>query len=231
MIRKKHIWSSRGTRTPLAASDSQGTRFSELAAALAEIGRGFYTRGWALGTSGNFSAVVRRKPLHLAITSTAVDKGGLTPEQILEVDERGRVMRGAGRPSTEAAIHFAIVRASGAGTVLHTHSVSSTVLSEVCAAKGGVLLEGYEMLKGLRGITSHEHREWLPILENSQDMQRLSQTVAEILAQQPGPHGFLLRQHGLYTWGAELAEAKRHVEVLEFLLEVIVRSRGLGQLG
>jgi methylthioribulose-1-phosphate dehydratase len=231
MIRKKVMRSSRGGGAPMAVNDSQDALFSELAAALAEIGRGFYVRGWALGTSGNFSAVVRRKPLHLAITSTAVDKGSLVPEQILEVDERGRVMRGDGRPSAEAAIHLAIVRVSGAGAVLHTHSVCSTVLSEVCAARGGVLLEGYEMLKGLQGVTSHEHREWLPILENSQDMPRLSQAVVGILAQQPGMHGFLLRQHGLYTWGAELAEAKRHVEILEFLLEVMVRSRGVGQLG
>jgi methylthioribulose-1-phosphate dehydratase len=230
MIRQKINRSARGARTPLAVRHSQGARFSELAAALAEIGRGFYGRGWALGTSGNFSAVVRRKPLHLAITSTAVDKSGLSPQQILEVQERGRVVRGHGQPSTEAAIHFTIVRMSGAGSVLHTHSVYSTLLSEVCAAKGGVLLEGYEMLKGLEGVTSHEHREWLPILENSQDMARLSETVRGILAQHPGMHGFLLRQHGLYTWGAELAEAKRHVEILEFLLEVMVRSRGLEHL-
>jgi len=225
MIRKKLIRSSRGARTPLATSNSRGRRFSELASVLAEIGRDFYARGWVLGTSGNFSAVVRHNPLHLAITSTAVDKGSLTPAQILELDERGRIARGHGRPSTEAAIHFAIVRVRGAGAVLHTHSVSSTLLSEVCAAKGGVTLEGYEMLKGLRGVTSHQHREWLPILENSQDIPRLSQSVAEILEQQPGTHGFLLRQHGLYTWGTEPAEAKRHVEILEFLLEVMVRSR------
>jgi methylthioribulose-1-phosphate dehydratase len=111
-----------------------------------------------------------RRPAQAASPGDYVHCGGqgsLTPEQILEVDERGRVMRGGGRPSAENAIHFAIVRVSGAGAVLHTHSVWSTVLSEACAAKGGVLLEGYEMLKGLQGVTFHEHREWLPILENS----------------------------------------------------------------
>ena len=218
----------RKPRGLVRARDSDSGRFAELAASLAEIGRGFYTRGWALGTSGNFSAVVCREPLRLAITSTGLDKGSLTPAQILEVNEAARVVRGNGRPSAETSIHLAVVRLTGAGAVLHTHSVCSTVLSGLHASKGGVLLEGYEMLKGLQGVTSHEHREWLPIVNNSQDMPRLSQTIAEILAQQPGIHGFLLRQHGLYTWGTELAEAKRHVEILEFLLEVMVRSAAAG---
>jgi methylthioribulose-1-phosphate dehydratase len=80
------------------------------------------------------------------------------------------------------------------------------------------------MLKGLEGVRTHRHREWLPILENSQDILELSQEVSRTLRENPGIHGFLLRGHGLYTWGASLQEAKRHVEILEFLMEVLVRS-------
>ena len=198
--------------------------FSKLAADLAEIGRGFYARGWALGTSGNFSAVVSDKPLRLAITSTGLDKGSLTAAHFLEMGEAAQVVRGDGRPSAEALLHVAIVRGLGAGAVLHTHSVWSTVLSGTFASQGGLALEGYEMLKGLEGVRTHQHREWLPILENSQDMVELSGQVATTLRQNPGIHGFLLREHGLYTWGASLQEAKRHVEILEFLMEVLVRS-------
>jgi methylthioribulose-1-phosphate dehydratase len=111
-----------------------------------------------------------------------------------------------------------------AGAVLHTHSVWSTVLSGTFASQGGLGLEGYEMLKGLEGVRTHRHREWLPILENSQDILELSQEVSRTLRENPGIHGFLLRGHGLYTWGASLQEAKRHVEILEFLMEVLVRS-------
>jgi len=191
---------------------------------LAEIGRGFYARGWVLGTSGNFSAVVRRGPLRLAITSTGLDKGGLTPAQFLEIDEAANVIRGDSRPSAEALLHLAIVRGVRAGAVLHTHSVWSTVLSGTHARHGGIALEGYEMLKGLAGVQTHKHREWLPILENSQDMVELADRVSRTLEQAPGMHGFLLQEHGLYTWGESLAEAKRHVEILEFLMEVLVRS-------
>ena len=84
------------------------------------------------------------------------------------------------------------------------------------------------VLKGLEGVRTHEHREWLPILENCQDTARLAQTVEAALKQHPAVHGFLLRRHGLYAWGQHLAETKRHVEILEFLLEVLGRSRTTG---
>jgi methylthioribulose-1-phosphate dehydratase len=195
-----------------------------LSATLAEIGKGFYARGWVLGTSGNLSAVVCREPLRLAITSTGLDKGGLTQEQFLEIDDAANVVRGDGRPSAEALLHLAIVRELDAGAVLHTHSVWSTVLSGSHARHGGIALEGYEMLKGLAGVRTHQHREWLPILENSQDIAELADRVSSTLQQSPGIHGFLLKEHGLYTWGVSLDEAKRHVEILEFLMEVLVRS-------
>ena len=206
------------------AGKSRAPSFAKLAQELAAIGRGFYSRGWVLGTSGNFSAVVSREPLRLAITSTGLDKGNLASAHFLEMDAGSKIIRGKGKPSAEVLLHLAIVRSREAGAVLHTHSVWSTALSGAHAAEGGVALEGYEMLKGLEGVRTHEHREWLPILENSQDMAGLSRVVSKTLSERPGIHGFLLRGHGLYTWGANLEEAKRHVEILEFLMEVVVRS-------
>ncbi len=209
---------------PDRRESSNGGGFAEAAVSLAEIGKGFHARGWVLGTSGNFSAVISREPLRLAITSTGLDKGSLRPSQFLEMDEAANVVRGDGRPSAEALLHLAIVRGVAAGAVLHTHSVWSTVLSGSHASQGGIALEGYEMLKGLEGVRTHKHREWLPILENSQDMIELGERASITLRESPGIHGFLLREHGLYTWGAGLQEAKRHVEILEFLMEVLVRS-------
>lgn len=194
--------------------------FSATAEELAEIGRAFYARGWVLGTSGNFSAVVKREPLRLAITSSSVDKGQLRAEHILQIDDHAKVLDGSGRPSAETLLHLAVVRLREAGAVLHTHSVWSNILSDAYAADGGLRIEGYEMLKGLEGISTHEHVEWLPIIENSQDMIGLALAVEEALKQHPSSHGFLLRRHGLYTWGKSIADAKRHVEILEFLLEV-----------
>jgi methylthioribulose-1-phosphate dehydratase len=199
--------------------------FAELADQLAEISRGCHARGWAPGTSGNFSATLSRDPLRLAITSSGVDKGTLTASDIVEIDGRGTVVTGSGRPSAESSLHLAIARARGAGTVLHTHSIWSTIISE--AAADGVAIEGYEMLKGLEGVTTHEHREWLPVFENTQDWAGAAPEVEGFLAEHPETHGFLIRRHGLYTWGRDLAEARRHLEVFEFLFEVMGRKRGM----
>ncbi|MFL5518502.1 MAG: methylthioribulose 1-phosphate dehydratase [Gemmatimonadales bacterium] len=200
--------------------------FADTATALAEIGRQFYGRGWALGTSGNFSAVVSRDPLRLAITTSGVDKGNLTAEEIVEIDDRGRVLAGSGRPSAEVGLHLAIARQRGAGAVLHTHSIWSTLLSDA-ATGNGLAIEGYEMLKGLDGVGTHEHREWLPILDNTQDWAAEVPRVEAVLAEHPEAHGFLIRRHGLYTWGRDLGKARRHVEILEFLFEAMGRKRGM----
>jgi methylthioribulose-1-phosphate dehydratase len=200
-------------------------RQSETAKLLAELGRAFYARGWVLGTSGNFSAVVGRQPLRLLITPSGADKGALLPAQFLTVNEEGQVVEGTARPSDETALHLAVVRARGAGAVLHTHSVWNTLVSEAFLPEGGLAIQGYEMLKGLAGVRSHTHREWLPIVENNQDVAALAASVEDTLGQNPTSHGFLLRGHGLYTWGENLTEAKRHIEILEFLLELVGRSR------
>src|SRR5262244_2680411 len=193
---------------------------------LVDLARDFHRRGWALGTSGNFSTVVARDPFRLAITASSVDKGRLTPGQILEVDGGGRVLNSIpGKPSAETLLHIAIAETRGAGAVLHTHSVWSTVLSDYHAGSGGFFIEGYEMLKGLEGVKTHEHREWLPIIENSQDMEALASEIRGVLDTNANIHGFLIRRHGLYTWGKDLTEAARHVEILEFLLESVGRRQ------
>jgi methylthioribulose-1-phosphate dehydratase len=200
--------------------------FATLAEQLAEVGRRCYERGWALGTSGNFSAVVRNEPLTLAITASGVDKGLLEASHIVAIDGDGRVVQGSGRPSAEATLHLAIVRSRGAGAVLHTHSVWSTILSEA-TADGSLAIEGYEMLKGLEGVKTHEHRERLPIVENTQDWTAAAPRIETMLREHPEAHGFLIRGHGLYTWGKDLAEAKRQIEIFEFLFEVMGRKRGM----
>jgi len=209
-----------GHRRPHDATVTLSTATRELAA----IGRRFYDRGWVMGTSGNFSAVMQRQPTRLAITASSVHKGTLGPRQILEIDDRATVLwpRGA-RASAEALLHLEIVKSRGASAILHTHSLSSTRLSTLHLEAGGFAIEGFEMLKGLEGVTTHRHREWIPVVDNDQDMTRLSGVVGQVLTDHPHAHAFLIAGHGLYTWGRSLADAERHVEILEFLFEVVER--------
>lgn len=210
--------------------DSNTDNLTEITGLLAETGRNFYNRGWVLGTSGNLSAVISREPLQLVITASGMDKGRLTHDQFVRIGGDGQVLAGEGRPSDETKLHIALAHQRQAGAVLHTHSVWSTMLSDLLGSAGGIEIEGYEMLKGLAGVRTHEQREWIPIIENSQDLESLAVKLEEVLAQHPQAHAFLLRGHGLYTWGRNIDEARRHIEILEFLLEVKGRTlstRGL----
>jgi|SRR4030095_1515464 methylthioribulose-1-phosphate dehydratase len=202
--------------------------FAHIASKLVELATTLHSRGLLQGTSGNLSAVVNDQPLQVAITPSGADKGQLSVSTILSIDENCGVLNQVqGKPSDESPLHIAVIKARDAGAVIHTHSVWATILSELHSSRGGLAIEGYEMLKGLHGVTTHEHREWIPILENSQNMPALARAVDEALKTNVDAHAFLLRRHGLYTWGRDLKEAKRHVEILEFLFEAVGRVSGL----
>lgn len=199
---------------------------SDAAEELVRLGMDFHRRGWMLGTSGNLSVVLSREPLRVAITASSIDKGRMNPRQILEIDAEGKLLQGTeGRPSAETLLHLEVIRSTGAAAVMHTHSVWTTVLSDYHHAKSGFAIEGYEMLKGLEGVQTHEHREWIPVVENSQDMAALAIEARALFGKNREIHGLLVRRHGMYTWGKDLATAARHVEILEFLMEAVGRRQ------
>jgi methylthioribulose-1-phosphate dehydratase len=172
-------------------------------------------------TSGNFSV---RAGHHIFITPTGLDKGTLMPADLLEIDPEGRAVAGKGKPSAETGLHTVIYRERPkAHAILHVHTIWNTLLSGRFVEAGFVAIEGYELLKGLAGVSTHEHLEKVPILGNTQDYGLLSANLAGALHGFPGAHGVLLSRHGLYTWGESVAEARRHLVALEFLFEVEAR--------
>jgi methylthioribulose-1-phosphate dehydratase len=208
-------------------------RFDVQVRRLQQIGAEFHGRAWSLGTSSNYSTVVQREPLQLLLTASGKDKGRLGDDDFVLVDESGRsVEPDAPRPSAETLLHCVLARQPGVGAVLHTHSIWGTVLSDVFHPQGRLPIEGYEMLKGLAGVSTHESRAEIEIFENTQDIASLASVIERRFrnAKRPLRHGFLIRRHGLYTWGSDLEEARRHVEVLEFLFEVVGRTLGVAGL-
>lgn len=200
---------------------------------LSDTGRLFYDKGWSYGTSSNYSIVHSRDPLRILITASGRDKGRLGPDDFTLIDESGAAIDGAlPKPSAEALLHVAAVRHAKAGAVLHTHSIWGTLLSDLYARDGGFPIEGYEMLKGLDGINTHQSRKWVEIFDNTQHIPGLAAIVAARLNDLNNPlrHGYLIRGHGLYTWGRNLNEARRHVEVFEFLFEILGRKLSLPAL-
>ena len=203
---------------------------------LRAIGREFHGRGWSLGTSSNYSVVAAREPLELFITVSGKDKSALGSDDFVRVDAAGKPVDGSGRKSSaETLLHCLLADfIPSVGAVLHTHSVWSTILSRADLDRGRLRIEGFEMLKGLSWIGTHETVEDVPIFTNSQDMTALAEEIRTRFAAadwsdpaRPPFHGFLLAGHGLYTWGRDLDEARRHIEIHEFLFEVVARSRML----
>lgn len=187
---------------------------------LAAIGRFAAERGWVPATSGNFSC--RIDATHAAITRSGIDKGNVRLQDLIAVPIAGPLPGGA---SAETPLHTARYRADGSvGAVVHVHTVAATVLSRADCARGYVELDGYEMHKSLQGITTHESIVRLPVFPNDQDTERLGRAIEATLGPSPLP-GYLLAGHGLYAWGARMADARRHLEGLEFLLECALEER------
>ncbi|MCW8130422.1 MAG: methylthioribulose 1-phosphate dehydratase [Planctomycetota bacterium] len=197
-------------------------------AALIETGAQFHARGWSLATSSNYSIRLSAGPLRLLITASGKDKGRLTPADFVIVGDDGKALDPAHpRPSAETLLHVVAAKRAEVGAVLHTHSVWNTLLSDRHARDGALTIAGFEMLKALDGVATHEASVRIPIFENTQDIPALAREVSAALDDPARPlrHGYLIRGHGLYTWGRDLAEARRHVEGLEFLFEVVGRGR------
>jgi methylthioribulose-1-phosphate dehydratase len=199
--------------------------------ALCATARWCYAKGWVPATSGNFSVrpsaaeASEPVPQRVFITPSGLDKGTLTPADLLEVDFDGRAVAGSGKPSAETGLHLVLYRSRPAArAILHVHTVWNTLISGRFAAQGQVSIQGYEILKGLSGVATHEHVERVPILANSQDYGKLCVELTVNLRRYEQAHGILLSRHGLYTWGESVAEARRHLEALEFLFEIEMRS-------
>jgi methylthioribulose-1-phosphate dehydratase len=192
-----------------------------------------HQKGMAQGTGGNFSTVIQADPLRLLMSPSGVDKGTVTPDALIEIDSAGQVVAGRGAASAETLLHLELVANAGAKAVLHTHSVVGTLLSmrALNYPKPQLTFCGYEMLKGIEGVKTHESAVVLPVVGNSQDMRVLSASARQLLSAQPGLYAFLVAGHGLYVWGNSLFQARRHLEIFEFLLELTYRDRLLGDRG
>lgn len=192
--------------------------------ALCEAGAFFFARGWVPATSSNFSA--RLDADTALMTESGRHKGRLTEADFLQVAIADAQSLEPGRkPSAEALLHTRIYQTfPEVGCVLHTHSKAATVLSRL--SEYAVVLEDYELLKALPGIDTHATMINLPVVDNAQHMPDLDRIVSAHWDQGRAMHGYLLRGHGLYTWGTTIDDAVRHVEALEFMLdcEMTVRS-------
>ena len=198
-----------------------------LSQAIIDAGRFLYSRGWSPATSSNYSA--RLSSSEALLTVSGKHKGELTPADLLAVDMQGQSLEEGKKPSAETLLHTQLYRWQPAiGAVLHTHSVNATVLSRLTPADVLVFTD-YELQKAFTGVTSHEGEVQVPIFDNDQDIARLAAKVQPWLEAHPECVGYLIRGHGLYSWGAQMSDALRQVEAFEFLFECELKVRALAR--
>lgn len=187
------------------------------------IGAGqlFHRRGWVPATGGNFSS--RLDGATMLITASGCHKGELTPADFLVADFNGKPIDSPRKASYETLLHCQLYKMDGGiGSVLHTHSIANTVLS---MQRDAIRLSGYELLKVLPGITTHDVSVDVPVFENDQDIARLAATVDAQLRRQAGAAAYVIRGHGLYAWGDTIAQARWRVEALEFMFECELQAQ------
>ena len=191
--------------------------------ALCEVCRVFGERQWCLATSGNFSARVGDE--HCVITQSGKEKSRLSPDDLMICDLDGAPVDRKLKPSNETPLHSCLYKLDpGLGAVLHTHSASATVLSRAAGAE--ITITGFEMQKAFAGIKSHDEKINVVIFDNDQDMQALAKRVGQAWADgQFTVPGFLIRGHGLYAWGKDIASAQQHAEGFEFLFQCAWQER------
>lgn len=191
--------------------------FASCADAVAHTARELAELGWAPATSGNFS--MRVSAVRAAITISGRDKRNVGPDDIMLIDLDGQPVNTSARPSAETALHTQLYRRfADLAAVLHTHSPTQSVASRLFAAAGAVRLQGWELQKAISGCATHTDVLEIPVFPNTQHMPELVARVDAWLDAGKPLHAYLIDGHGMYTWGRDMPEARRHLEALEFLL-------------
>jgi methylthioribulose-1-phosphate dehydratase len=197
----------------------------QLAQQIVDAGRFLYGRGWSPATSSNYST--RLSPSEALLTVSGKHKGQLGLDDVLATDLSGNSLEPGKKPSAETLLHTQLYSwRAEIGAVLHTHSVNATVLSRL-TTQDFIEFEDYELQKAFSGISTHESRVRVPIFDNDQDIARLAAKVQPWLDAHPDCVGYLIRGHGLYTWGAQMSDALRQIEAFEFLFECELKTRSV----
>lgn len=199
-------------------------------AELREIKANLAARGWFPATSGNLSVRVGGfdpEQFTFAITSSGRDKSVQTPEDFLLVNEKGVATEATSlKPSAETLIHSEIYRLTGAGAIFHVHTIFNNLISELYWERKSIPVDGVELIKAFN-IWDEEAQIEIPILPNYAEIPRIAALVEDAII--PRIPGIVLRKHGIYAWGANAFEAKRHLEAFEFLFEYVYRSHLLNK--
>jgi methylthioribulose-1-phosphate dehydratase len=200
---------------------------SSIQSELVHLIRQMHDKGWSAATGTNYSYRLDQETY--MVTISGLDKSKITENDFMQVFVNGGVCEGFEqlKPSAENKIHATIYQQSDAKVILHSHSVFGTVLSQyvVDFEEEDLVISGYEVQKAIEGVSTHEQAIEVPVFANTQNMDDLADEIVQRWKKVNDAKALLIGNHGFYTWGRTISEAKRHMEAYEFLFNCIYHRR------
>lgn len=199
---------------------------------LAKLVRTLNQSGHNPATSGNYSLRSSTSPQYALVSESGIDKSLFTEDNLILINiankQQHESFANLGKKSSdETALHLAVYQATEANCVLHSHMLEGILFAEMFPGQDMLTIEGLELLKGLRGIKTHETKVQIPCFENTQDIDGLAKEVIKVLGKGQGYYATILRGHGIYVWGESVEGAKRHLEVFEYIFKYYLAMRGI----
>jgi methylthioribulose-1-phosphate dehydratase len=197
---------------------------------LADLVRKLNTLGHNPATSGNYSLRSQTNPQFALISESGIDKSLFTEENFLPLDIETREMDpsyfvSGRRSSDETDIHLSIFQMTKANCVLHSHMLDALLFADLFKGKNFAALSDLELLKGFKGVKTHETQIEIPLFDNTQDIKALAEIIKPYLKLDNNCYGLILRGHGIYVWGESVVGAKRHLEVFEYMFKYYLNKR------
>lgn len=205
--------------------------------------RRFYKWGWVTGTGGGTSI---RRDDHIFIAPSGVQKELMKSENIFVLqfptpkyppDERKYIRKPLELKPSACTPLFLAAFERGAGCCIHTHSQWAVLVTLLVEREKGpdacFEISNIEQIKGIprgkgKGMLGFHDTLKIPIIENTAFEEDLTGSLEKAMDQYPDTYAVLVRRHGIYVWGDNVAKAKTQCESLDYLFQLAVEMHKLG---
>ncbi|KAJ9061467.1 Methylthioribulose-1-phosphate dehydratase, variant 2 [Entomophthora muscae] len=136
------------------------------------------------------------------------------------------------KPSACTPLFYNAYDKYNVGACIHTHSQSAVLVTMLFTGPTFEITH-QEMIKGIKkGCNGPALRYFdklvVPIVENTPREEDLTERMAKAMESYPETCAVLVRNHGVYVWGATWEAAKGMCECYDYLFELAVKMKGLG---
>lgn len=187
----------------------------EIKELMCDIGSRIYKNGFVAANDGNIT--VKLTEHEFLTTPTGVSKGYLTPDMIVKVNEKGEVLEGNWKPSSEVKVHLRVyAERPDVQAVVHAHPPYATTF-----AVAHIPLDKYILPEAVCGVGA------VPIVPYA--MPSTQELADGLIPYLQDYDAFILENHGTVTVGKDLISAYFKTETLEYDAKITYLGLMLGR--